>query len=329
MTVKLKYLGALAGLALAQSAAAQQISKPLSSLAGNTVSGTILCRGGNAAIPMTADEEQSLPLHVVARLDCGQQVSLLSGSEGYTVNVRTADGKTGYVAWMNIAKGEVANTQKPLRQSASVVDGVANWTAGTPGSERFYTEGLLVESLTANGVTVQVSLQDTGWKILANVAVANSSLEGINVVPSHITLSDLSESQLKKSLAYQDPKKLRGAVNHQILWAQHNAAPSDNGYLVNAGFQTSDTLGRTTTVNYLANHQATVQAVSEHKAEFNPHSQMNVVALRETVVLPNQQVAGASWFNREGKREEMILRVPVGDVVYEFPFSFTNDKNNK
>jgi hypothetical protein len=327
MTIKLKHLGAIASLALAQGAAAQQISKPLSSLASNTVTGTILCRGGGSTIPMTSDEEQALPLHVVARLDCGQQVSMISGSEGYTVNVHTADGKTGYVAWMNIAKGAAAPVKQSLHGSASVRDGVASWTAGSVGSERFYTEGLLVESLTANGVTVQVSLQDTGWKILANIAVANNSLEGINVVPSHFALNDVS--QLKKSLAYQDPKKLRGAVSHQILWTTANAAPSANGTLVNAGFQTSDTLGRTTTQNYLADHEAAVQLVSEHKADFNPHSQMNTVALRETVVLPNQQIAGTTWFQREGKHEEMVLRVPVGDVVYEFPFAFNGDKKQQ
>jgi hypothetical protein len=326
MTINLKYMAALAGLALASGVNAQQISKPLSSLAPNSNPGTILCRGGNGSIPMTTDEEQSLPLHVVARLDCGQQVSLLSGNDGYTVNVRTADGKTGYVAWMNIAKGAAGPVQKPVAPSAEVVDGTANWAVGAPGSERFYTEGLLVESLTANGVTVQVSLQDTGWKILANVAVANNGLEGVNVVPAHITLADLTNSQLHKSLNYEDPKKLRGAVNHQILWSQHNAVPSDSGYLVSTNYQTSNPLMKTSTENYLADHQATVAMVSDRKAEFNPHSQMGAVALKESTVLPSQKVAGATWFQREGKREDMVLRVPVGGVVYEFPFSFSKEK---
>ncbi len=324
MTLKFKHLGVLASLALAQGLAAQQISKPLSALASNSATGTVLCRGGGSTVAMTSDAEQSLPLKVVARLDCGSEVSLLSSSEGYTVNVRTPDGKSGFVAWMNIAKGYTAAAKKTVRESAVVHNGVANWTVGTPGSERFYTEGLMVESLTANGVTVQVSLQDTGWKILANIAVANDSLMGVNVVPSHISLNDLS--QLKKSLAFQDPKKLRGAVNHQILWTEANAAPSASGYLVSANYQL-DNGGRTGTQNYLAEHQATVAQVSEHKAEFNPHSQMSEMALRETVVLPSQQIAGASWFQRDGKREEMILRVPVGGIVYEFPFSFSH--NNK
>jgi hypothetical protein len=325
MTHKLKFLGALAGLALAQATSAQQISKPLSALAGNSVTGKILCRGG-ATVPMTADAEQTLPLRVVAILECGQEVSLLSAfNEGYTVNVHTADGKSGYVAWMNVAKGAANSSKKAPTQTASVHDGVASWVVDTPGSERFFTEGLLVESLTVNGVTVQVSLQDTGWKLLANVAVSNNSLAGIHVVPSRISLDDFSSSS--KSLAYQEPKKLKGAVNHQILWTESNAAPSSSEYLSNANFPTYGSAGQTGTRNYLAAHQATVQSISDRKADFNPHSQMNTVALHETVVLPNQQIAGASWFQRGGKREDLVLRVPVDGIVYEFPFSF--NPNNK
>jgi hypothetical protein len=319
MTLQSKYLGVLVGLALAQTVSAQQISKPLSSLAGNSVTGTILCRNGSN-VPMTADAEQSLPLRLVATLNCGQQVSLLSAGESYTVNVRTSEGKNGYVAWMNVSRGEIAQSQKAV-PTAAVHNGVAHWIAGTPGSERLYSEASLVESLTVNGVTVQVSLQDTGWKLLANIAVANRSLEGVNVIPSHVSLSD--HGLTKKSLAYQDPNKLKGAASHQILWTTSNAAPSQSGYLVTS---TRDFASTTSTQNYLADHQASIQLVSDHKAEFNPHSQMREVALNETVVLPNQQISGSAWFQRNGNLQDMILSVPVGGVVYEFPLSFNQEK---
>src|SRR6202165_1551188 len=134
---------------------------------------------------------------------------------------------------MNVAKGEVIVATKTELAPAVIRDGRARWLAGTEGSGRFYSEGLMVESLTVNGVTVQVSLQDTGWKLLANIAGANGGLQAVNVVPSHITIVSLE--QIKKSLPYQQPKKLRAAVNHQILWTEANAAPSASGYLVNAG----------------------------------------------------------------------------------------------
>ena len=319
MTKRLRILGIMASLALAQTVSAQQITKPLSTLSGGFVSGTILCRDG-AKVPMTADAEQALPLTVVAQLDCGQAVSLFSSSEGYTVKVRTADGKSGYVAWMNVAKGEVIAPTKSVRQPAVMKDGKVKWLAGTEGSERLYSEGLMVESLTVNGVTVQVSLQDTGWKLLANIAVANDGLQAVNVVPSHITIDNLG--QIKKSLPYQQPRKLRTAVNHQILWTEADAAPSASGYLVTAGYRSSDNDGLHRTQNYLAQHQADVELVSERKADFNSHWEINAVALRETVLLPSGHISGSTWFERDGKLQEMILRVPVGDLVYEFPLSF-------
>jgi hypothetical protein len=322
MTNKLRFSAIVGSLALAHTVSAQQIAKPLSALAGDPITGSVLCRGG-ARVPMTADAEQTLPLKLVAQLDCGQPVSLLSSTEGYTVQVRTADGKSGYVAWMNVAKGEVIVPTKTVRQPAVIKDGMAQWLAGTEGSERFYSEGLMVESLTVNGVTVQVSLQDTGWKLLANIAVANGSLVAVNVVPSNITLDDLG--QIKKSLPYQQPKKLRAAVNHQILWTEANAAPSTSGYLVTADYRSSDNDGLKRTQNYLAQHQADVQLVSDRKTDFNPHSQINTVALKDAVVLPSQQISGSTWFERDGKLQEMILRVPVGDLVYEFPLAFNHN----
>src|SRR6202790_1884631 len=294
MTNKLRFLGTVASLALAQTVSAQQIANPLSTLKGGYVSGSILCRGGSK-VPMTADAEQALPLKVVAQLDCGQPVSLVSNSEGHTGDVRTADGKSGYVAWMNVAKGEVIVATKTELAPAVKRDGRARWLAGTEGSGRFYSESLMVESLTVNGVTVQVSLQDTGWKLLANIAVANGSLEAVNVVPSNITLDDLGQG--KKSLPYQQPKKLRAAVNHQILWTEANAAPSASGYLVNADYRTSDNDGLNRTQNYLAQHQADVQ----RKADFNPHSEINTVALKDAVILPSGQSRVSTWFQRGSK----------------------------
>jgi hypothetical protein len=318
MTNKLRFSAIVGSLALAHAVSAQQISKPLSTLTGDPITGRVLCRGG-AKVPMTVDAEQALPLKLIAQLDCGQPVSLLSSTEGYTVQVRTEDGQSGYVVWINIAKGEVVAPTKSVRQPAVIKNGKVRWLAGTEGSQRFYSEGLEAESLTVNGVTVQVSLQDTGWKLLANIAVANGGLQAVSVVPSQITLVTLG--QVKKSLPYQQPQKLRTAINHQILWTEADAAPSASGYLVNAGYRTSDSDGLNRTQNYLAQQQVDV----ESKAEFNPHSEINTVALKDAAILPSGHISGSTWFERDGKLQEMILRVPVGDLLYEFPLSFNHD----
>lgn len=63
---------------------------------------TIQC-GGQAYVPVTADEEQGIPLQIVEKAACGEQITVLSDPQGYTVRVHTAVGKVGYVARYQIA----------------------------------------------------------------------------------------------------------------------------------------------------------------------------------------------------------------------------------
>ncbi len=63
---------------------------------------TIQC-GGQAYVPVTADKEQGIPPQIVEKAACGEQVTVLSDPQGYTVQVRTAAGTVGYVARYQIA----------------------------------------------------------------------------------------------------------------------------------------------------------------------------------------------------------------------------------
>jgi len=148
---------------------------------------------GVPSVPMTADAEQALPLRLVATLSCGGDVAVLSDDEGYTARVRSSDGKEGYVARMYLLMGKssVSSGAPAHPLVATAVNGVARWNAGAPGCDQFLSQGRLVESLTANGVTVQVSLQDTGWKLRASVAISNQTGASLAVLPSLITLDEL------------------------------------------------------------------------------------------------------------------------------------------
>lgn len=320
MKSKLLFFGAAAGLALAQAALAQEVAKPLASVGNASNLGKIICHG-ITSVPMTLDAEQALPLNIIATLNCGEDVAILSDFEGYTVGVRTAEGKAGYVARMYVGKPAPPRPAAHA-DSASVQNGIARWQPGTKGSEEFYGNGQLVESLTVNGVTVQVSLQDTGWKLRADVAVANDSANHLSITPSHFTLDETLPNA--KLLPYVDPKNLAKAVNHQILWNTASAAPAAGPQVSNAAYH-MPVYSSALSPNYLAQHEATVQLVSEHKAEFNPSSQINVVALANTSLQPSQKAAGAVWFERDAKPKQLLLRVPVGDVVFEFPLSFDHN----
>ena len=80
------------------------------------------------------------------------------------------------------------------------------------------SNGTLVESLIVNGVTVQVSLNDSGWKLRANVAIANGGPEAIHVEPSKFILDEIGANG--RPLFYQDPEQLAKNVTHQALWTE-------------------------------------------------------------------------------------------------------------
>ena len=183
---------------------------------------TVNCPG-ISSVPMTADAAQALPLHLVRNLSCGESVVILSDSEGYTVHVRSADGTAGYVARMCLNMG-AAPSVPDHPKSSTAVNNVVRWQAGAPGCDQFFSKGHTVESATANGVTVQVSLEDSGWKLRATVAVSNKGEEVVEVFPALITLDELQPNL--KSLLAQDPAKLSHFVNHQVLLTQANAQPS-------------------------------------------------------------------------------------------------------
>lgn len=335
MIRKWMYFGALASLALAQVSSAEEFDKPLASISATTLTGKITCHGVSA-VQMTADQEQSLPLHVIGTLNCGDEVTVLSDSEGYTINIRTADGKSGYVARMYLALAAPgARKAKEVASVSTVENGVARWQAGQAGSDQFMSEGRLVESLTANGVTVQVSLQDTGWKLRANVAIANAGQENIYVLPRLLTLSEITGTS-SKVLAFQDPAHMATALNHQILGTSAVAGPdlvtqsqrssSENAGTFAVAYKTP-VYSPNSSPNYLMQHQlAEEQARKNNRAALlNNAREIKALALTESTVKPSEKVAGSVWFERNSKSQALVMRVPVGNTIFEFPLSFNDE----
>jgi hypothetical protein len=94
---------------------------------------TIQC-GGQPYVPVTADEEQGIPLQLVERAGCGEGVTILSDPLGYTVKVRTKTGKIGYVARYQLAIGSPAATSAAGTPAASGSTRHAAQSQNAPGS---------------------------------------------------------------------------------------------------------------------------------------------------------------------------------------------------
>ena len=280
---------------------------------------TVNCPG-ISSVPMTADAAQALPFHLVRNLSCGESVVILSDSEGYTVHVRSADGTAGYVARMYLNMGAAPSVPDHQTLSATAVNNVVRWQAGAPGCDQFFSKGHTVESATANGVTVQVSLEDSGWKLRATVAVSNKGEEVVEVFPALITLDELQPNL--KSLLAQDPAKLSHFVNHQVLLTQANAQPSPSAvaYHRNNPPAPSTAMYHPVTPNYFSENVALTS--DSYHATLPSASQLRALALKYTKLASGQKTTGLIWFERDGNARELSLRVPVGDLVFDFPLSF-------
>jgi hypothetical protein len=282
---------------------------------------------GVTSIPLTADAEQALPMHIVGSLACGEIVSVLSTDEGYTARIRTPDGKEGYVARMYLIERGNA-TPAPVRHASAEVSatGVARWSAGAPGCDEFLSHGRHVESITANGVTVQVSLQDTGWKYRANIAISNQSGEKVSVSTGIITLDELQPTL--RSLSASDVRKIAGTSTHQVLWTSSNGVPSPSaatGKLQNASEAQRLGYRESASPDYM---NAKMTLTSDHPAAFERTDSPDIqaIALKNGSVAAGQSTAGVMWFDRDPAARELSMRVPVGDLVYDFAFAFDPKK---
>ena len=300
MRNKLLVLGTFASLAVALPVCAAENSGSSVAAAPGTLRGTVICRGVQN-VPVTADAEQSLPMQLVARLNCGDEVAVLSDSEGYTVNIRTADGKDGYVARLYLLE-HAANPAKDRRDEAVVDNGIARWQSGAPGSDQFLSGGAVVESLTANGITVQVSLQDTGWKLRASVAIANDGSAPVHFNPAGFTLDELKPRL--RALAYQNPRELAKALTHQVYWTNSSATAPASAVYMNAVYKTS----------------ATVPVTPNYLGEMTQQVQSNV--LQAQTVAAKEKVSGVVWFERDKNSQQLNLRIFIDDQIFEFPLSF-------
>ncbi len=269
---------------------------------------------GISNVPMTADAEQALPLRQTAILACGQQVAVLADNEGYTTQIRTSDGKVGYVARMYLTTAAPASQpelENPAPASnATPVNGIVRWTAGAQGCDQFTSRGRKVESATANGLTVQVSLQDTGWKLHASVAVSNSSGSQIFVVPALVTLDELTPKL--RNLRQENPAKLaRNEANHQLMHSESMAVPPPSAIVLRSRSAAH--------VSAVAYH---VTSVDDYLGYNDESASVRDLALKAAKLAPGQKTKGELWFARDSNAYELSLRISVGDLVFDFPFSF-------
>jgi hypothetical protein len=231
---------------------------------------------------------------------------------------------------------KIQASRHPSRaRSAPAANGVSRWVEGAPGCDQFMNNGRLVESLTVNGITAQVSLHDTGWKLRANVAIANEGSAPITIDPSQFILDEIGAHG--RPLFYQNPDELAKNVTHQVLWTESTAGPADMSMHSSSGTVLTATnvdfrASMTPTVsapNYLLQHQSAEDDAVRRQGKqtlVNTAQQIRELALKTGTIDPGGKISGAVWFERSKNPQQLMLRIPIGNEMLEFPLSFKQQK---
>lgn len=115
--------------------AAARANRAREALAANSTQGMIAktkC-SDQSYVSVTADSARAIPLNSVATLKCGEEITVLSDPQGYTLKIRTADGTIGYVIRYEVVF--VRQTPQPATaSSANAIPNAATQSESTPAT---------------------------------------------------------------------------------------------------------------------------------------------------------------------------------------------------
>lgn len=181
----------------------------------------------------------------------------------------------------------------------------------------YYYNGETIEQLTLRGVTVTISLNDTGKFNQLGVFVSNSSPDAVNVLPSSFTLRQTSPTDV--DLALKSESEIQRIAGKHALWT-HVAS------------------GVTSSVTYMKERMAGEDGQSSEAVVQDYDSQARWLArvddlgkrgdtktlvrsyLRSTTVFPGSKLSGVLWFDRADGFASGTVKVALGSRIYAFPF---------
>lgn len=214
-------------------------------------------------------------------------------------------------------------------------------------SEKMYESGLLIKILTAQDMTVWVTMAVNDKRLEVLLLVGNDSGLAVHVLPQDVTAQEVAKSKAFKAIpvdkvAQEMEKKARsqaGWVMAGAWWFMRNRMVTNSATqgtvtanatvmgpggvahgTLNGGYSES-THSVTTTPNYQAQRWAYEQGanrVQQAQAQANVLRQNGLYA---TTLKPKTVVAGLLFFEFDKHASEIVLRVPLNGSVYEIPFS--------
>ena len=183
----------------------------------------------------------------------------------------------------------------------------------------YYYNGESIEQMSLRGVTVTVTLKDTGKLNQVAVYVDNGSSDAVNVIPSSIALHQSSPKD--EDLRMKSEQEVQKIAGQRAFWGQVVGG-------VGAGLGKAKdkiTVDRERDPNTKADPpdydaQARWLAHVDDLGQRGKTVTLGHAYLRGSTVFPGSKFAGVLWFDRDQALASGMVRIALGPRTYLFPF---------
>jgi len=207
------------------------------------------------------------------------------------------------------------------------------------GCSHEFIDGLKYKIITNDNASVSVAISSNGKYARVSVSITNKSATPIDVLPDQFGLMETAPKN--QALAYVSYEKIVRSDERRAGWANAlnsfgagmatqqvttqttssgtvNATSSDGTY-TNGTYDGSST-STTTVPDYAARARAEENLRRRREALRAELQAMSQTSLKSNTVMPNQTVSGLVYFDFSKKVKNANILIPIGNVVYEFPY---------
>jgi hypothetical protein len=241
------------------------------------------------------------------------------------------------IALLSCSVGAAVSEQADSAQGSALT--VVRWKDGAPGCDSYFADGTRYRSIAADSLYIAASVQDTGWKMRADVYVRNKGLDRVDVLPEMVSMSVVLPKA--KELKYQEPRELAKSLERKAKWRAafrgiaaslqtqemtSRSSGSASGYAYDSegnwvsGSAVGSSTTETTVPDFAAQQRAREQSARDLSSARDAGGYLQAVALKANTLGPWDDVYGAVFFER-ANNTAVLLRVTLAGVTYEIPFA--------
>lgn len=213
------------------------------------------------------------------------------------------------------------------------------WKEGDPTSDKFTSSGVTVKRFRMDGITVRASMTDG---ISVSVDISNDGRAPVEIRPDLLTLDVVSPRARGLALIPADrAADAAVAIAHNrasmvefsgsmatktvtethTTWSDSPSAPLSQRTMTGQTPHVVTTTTTKTVPDDSARWSAKTQADTIRSGASYDRQRVLDAALKPTTLAPTYSASGTVYFEREKDPKEVLLRVPVGDLVVEIPFT--------